>query len=501
MESRARVPVGPPVTNPLPSYWQNPKSPLAATIEPSTSHPTQAYDYAIIGSGISGTMIAYNLLTRYPTARVVMLDAREMCSGATGRNGGHTKAASYRTYLQHKEELGKEEALRIVRLEWENMVGTHGLVKELGVECEGEMCNTVDLIYDEETFEMGKKAIEELRRDAEAEEGEWGKMAWYRIYGKEDGLKQKFWVAESNTNPTVEKEENLVGAFEYVAGRIHAYRFTTGILKECVKKGLELCANTPVHSIRPSSTNTSSSPPTYDIFTQYTTIPTKTVILATNGYTPYLVPSMQGAIVPLRGQIVVQQPPKTAKHPSVLPRTYSFIYASGYEYMIPRQLPDGGQHIVIGGGLGRLPHGGPTEYGTVDDSATNKEVSEYLFGTLPGYFGAPLPDTASAEEPAYETIAEWTGIMGVTADGRPFVGEVPGAKGMWISAGFNGHGMVLCLKSAEALVKMIGGEGEAEGFPKSFLISEERLGKCRFHGRTDMPVPETGGGSVANSER
>jgi glycine/D-amino acid oxidase-like deaminating enzyme len=148
MEARARVLVGPPVHNPLPSYWQHPKSPLAATIEPSTSNPTEPYDYAIIGSGISGTMIAYNLLTRYPNSRIVMLDAREMCSGSTGRNGGHTKAASYRTYLQHKAELGKEEAMKIVRLEWANIVETHGLARELGLDCEGEVCNTVDLIYD-----------------------------------------------------------------------------------------------------------------------------------------------------------------------------------------------------------------------------------------------------------------------------------------------------------------------------------------------------------------
>jgi glycine/D-amino acid oxidase-like deaminating enzyme len=322
-------------------------------------------------------------------------------------------------------------------------------------------------------------------------------MAWYRIYEKDDGIKQKFWVAGENTNPAVKEEEKLVGAFEYVSGRIHAYRFTTGVLKDCVKKGLELCANTPVHSIVPSTT-TSSSKPVYDVFTQYTTIPTHTVILATNGYTPYLLPSLQGAIVPLRGQITVQQPPKTAKHPSVLPRTYSFIYASGYEYMIPRQLPDGGQHIVIGGGLGRLPHGGVSEYGTVDDSALNKDTSEYLQGTLSGYFGAPSSDTAVMEKPKYETVAEWTGIMGATADGRPFVGEVPSKKGVWVSAGFNGHGMVLCLKSAEALVKMIGGESGLEWFPKSFLVSEERLEKCHFRGRTDMPVPETGGGPVAD---
>ncbi|KAF2248915.1 FAD dependent oxidoreductase [Trematosphaeria pertusa] len=504
MEERSRIPVGPPVTNPLPSYWQTPKSPLANVIEPETDAPTQPYDYAIIGSGISGALIAYNLLLTYPTSRIIMLEARELCSGATGRNGGHTKAASYRTYLQHRAELGAEEALKIARLEYANILATHRLTQELGIECESVKCNTVDLIYDETTFEAGKQAIRALEGDASEEERKWGGMAWYRVYGRDDGLKQKFWVREKNGNPEVQSEEDLVGAFEYVAGRIHAYRFTTGILKECVKRGLQLCTNTPVHDIRPSS----EPNPRYDIFTQYNTISAQSVILATNGYTPYLLKSLQGAIVPLRGQITAQQASPATGLPSVLPRTYSFIYASGYEYMISRNEPDGQQHIIIGGGLGRQPDAGASEYGTVDDSRLNRDISKYLHGTLLGYFGiaSPSPSETSSEsdDASYKVIQEWTGIMGATADGRPFVGEVPGRKGMWISAGFNGHGMVLCLKSAEALVKMMSKGGSAEGiewFPKSFLISDERIRSCRFHGRTDMSVPETGKGSVGHESR
>jgi glycine/D-amino acid oxidase-like deaminating enzyme len=497
MEDRARIPVGPPIASPLHSYWQHPKSPLAAVIEPECSNPAQPYDYAIIGSGISGTMIAYNIFKTNPSARVVIIDAREICSGATGRNGGHTKAASYRTYLQHKEELGKEEALRIARLEYSNIIETHALAKELGIECENQACNTVDIIYDSQTFEQGKKAIEELEADATEEERQPGKMASYRIYNANDGIKQKFWVDHANMNPVV-GEEKVAGAFEYLAGKIHAYRFTTGILKALVQRhALQLCANTPVHAFLPSPSSTSNSS-LWDVFTQRTTLPARNVILATNGYTPYLLPALQGAIVPLRGQILAQKPPPTARHPSVLPKTYSFIYASGYEYMIPRQLPDGGQHIVIGGGLGRLPDAGAAEYGTVDDSALNLEVSTYLHGTVTGYFGAPTSSSPSVQDvPEYELVHEWTGIMGATADGRPFVGEVPGKKGVWMSAGFNGHGMVLCLKAAEALVRMMGGGEGLEWFPKSFVVSEERVNKANFGGRTDMKVPETGEGPVS----
>jgi glycine/D-amino acid oxidase-like deaminating enzyme len=491
MEERGRIPVAPPVLNPISSYWHSPKSSLANHISPLPS-PSPIYDYIIIGSGISGTLIAYNLQNTNPSASILMLEAREACSGATGRNGGHTKAASYRTYLQHKEELGTEEALKIARLEYANILATHRLAKELSIECESQLCNTVDLIYDAETFEAGKEAIEALRKDAGEEERKEGAMACYQVYSKEEAM-SRFWMAGVNGNPTVEEEERLVGAFEYRAGRVNAYRFSTGVLEKCVEKDLVLCTNTPVSAVRPKE----NAEGVWDIVTPNSTVHAKQVVLAANGYTPYLLNRLQGAIVPLRGQITAQQPGKHAKFPNPLPITYSFIYKSGYEYMIPRPLPSGGQHIVIGGGLGRQPEGGVSEFGTVDDSSLNLSISKYLHGSLEGYFGKKSWGEETGQEG--RVVKEWSGIMGATADGRPFVGETPGMKGIWISAGFNGHGMVLCLKSAEAVAHMLGGGSMLKWFPESFVITEERLRKSKFQGRTDMKVPETGEGPIAQS--
>ena len=56
---------------------------------PRISRPVEqlrpAYDVVVIGSGITGTSFAYNALSRQGTLRVVMLEARDVCSGATGR--------------------------------------------------------------------------------------------------------------------------------------------------------------------------------------------------------------------------------------------------------------------------------------------------------------------------------------------------------------------------------------------------------------------------------
>ncbi|KAJ0120770.1 hypothetical protein J7T55_015503 [Diaporthe amygdali] len=74
------------------SYW--PVPPLEGVANHrSVELPTDA-DIVIVGSGMSGTSIAWHLLKENTTTgplRVAMIEARQACSGATGRNGGHIR--------------------------------------------------------------------------------------------------------------------------------------------------------------------------------------------------------------------------------------------------------------------------------------------------------------------------------------------------------------------------------------------------------------------------
>lgn len=205
------------------------------------------------------------------------------------------------------------------------------------------------------------------------------------------------------------------------------------ILKLCLEKGLNLQTHTPALSI-------SSIPHTthHRITTPRGHITTPSLILATNAYTPSLLPSLQSHIVPLRGQITAQRP-GTGLPSIILPTTYSFIYDRGYEYMIPRPLPSPSPSspqwdIVIGGGLERQPGNGVMEHGTTDDSTINPEISEYLGKCAAGWFGKNWGGDEKGREERVKR--EWTGILATTADGLPFVGPVPRQEGVWVCAGF-----------------------------------------------------------------
>ena len=82
---------GLPRSNPTVSSWQIPPSPLQ-NHRSTESLPTGLVDVVIIGSGLSGTSVAWHLLRGETLSKTtylstLMLEAREVCSGATGRNG------------------------------------------------------------------------------------------------------------------------------------------------------------------------------------------------------------------------------------------------------------------------------------------------------------------------------------------------------------------------------------------------------------------------------
>ena len=85
MEDRGSIPPSLPRPNPTISYWQDPPDEIA-DLRSTVDLPNVA-DIVVIGSGISGSCISNKLLQALPGSKVVMLEARQAASGASGRNG------------------------------------------------------------------------------------------------------------------------------------------------------------------------------------------------------------------------------------------------------------------------------------------------------------------------------------------------------------------------------------------------------------------------------
>ncbi|KAI0532085.1 FAD dependent oxidoreductase [Xylaria digitata] len=465
MEDRAAIPVTLPRDNPTRSYWQLEVDDIA-DLRSTESLPDEA-DTVIIGSGITGAAVAFNLLSNGAQG-LVMIEARQACSGATGRNGGHTKAASYLSFLHHQHEHGTEMAAKIARLELANIRAVHAFAREHGIDCDSNPCTTVDVVYDPKQWATAQKAVKAMQDAMPGEEA-----STYTFHSSEE-VRDRFYCGKGG-------DEGVCGGLSYEAGSLNAYKLVIGALKLSLKKGLNLQTNTPATSVSKLPGGG------YRVDTPRGAITARRVVIATNGYTARLLKKFQGTIVPLRGHVTAQRPGLNMPN-SGLPSTYSFFYEKGYDYMIPR--PQGSKFegdIIIGGRLSSAVSEGLNEYGTTDDTAEDGDTMRDLGNTLPQYFG----ENWGADHPEGRVRNQWTGIMGYSPDGLPFVGEMPGEKDLWVSASFQGHGMVLCWMSARALVEMVEGRDGGElrrWFPDVFRLSESRFDltfKGRMHTRGD----------------
>jgi len=175
------------------------------------------------------------------------------------------------------------------------------------------------------------------------------------------------------------------------------------------------------------------------------------VVIATDGYTSGLLPELDRTIKPVRGQVIVTEPLAE----TLYPRPH---YARhGFDYW--QQTPD--RRLVLGGRRDK----------NLDAEFTNEEaLTEPIQAELEG-FAAEL----TGRKPRIEH--RWPGIFGSTDDHLPLVGPVPGRDGVWVSAGYSGHGNVMGLACGELVAQAILGSPapELEYFDPARLIYEDAV--------------------------
>lgn len=72
----------------------------------------------------------------------------------------------------------------------------------------------------------------------------------------------------------------------------------------------------------------------------------------------------------------------------------------------------------------------------------------------------------------------WSGIITNVKDSLPVVGEAPGRPGLFLAAGFNGHGMSRVFSVGQALEHTMRTGEWYDRLPRSFEWTHERLQRC-----------------------
>jgi glycine/D-amino acid oxidase-like deaminating enzyme len=255
------------------------------------------------------------------------------------------------------------------------------------------------------------------------------------------------------------------------------YRFITKLFETLLERypdRLSIETNTPVTDIIYGEDS-------YTAVTPRGKTVARQIIHCTNGYASHLLPKIRGLLFPVRGTMTVQDlgpnvPNDGAKN------SYGFHYVPVYDEET-ETLADGLWYLTQNAKSGYYFIGG--EKATLSDSLTADDTTVSKFGVeelqkvLPKFFDYKNVKT----DPL---ISAWSGIMGFTLDGAPYVGQLPSVatgragNGEWITAGFNGYGMPSCWLAGEALANMVLDHGVNDWFPEAFLPTHERLSSDRI---------------------
>ncbi|KAI0640665.1 FAD dependent oxidoreductase [Trametes meyenii] len=435
-----------PVSNPTKSFWVNSPGANPLANEGSAGPLAADADIAIIGSGITGVSAAYHLSRILKEAgetdkplKIVILEARDFCSGATGRNGGHLTANAFQEFAAYAERFGTDDAKRALALEARTVAEILQIVKDAGKEA------ALDLVAGGRTHLLfTEPEIAEAGRDFEA-----AKEAGVDLDAVEFLTKEQEYGA---SYPGVRTPGYNIWPLKLVT---HLYTAGRAIGDNSSTSSLTLHTHTPVTAITAISPSDSTSRK-WNLTTPRGPLAASVVLHATNAYASHLLPHLAGpaGIVPTRGQIIAT---RAAVPLSTLTRS-AFTGNEGFEYWFPRPLspeePGENPLVILGGG--RESEKPKFELYNADDGSVSPKVGEALRKFLPAVFPGRYEAGAEPE-------LEWSGIMGYTKTGDPFVGPVidpahptSGAyKGQYVSAGYTGHGMPRAFSCAEAVAQLI----------------------------------------------
>lgn len=135
-----------------------PEHPIASI--QSASLPIKT-DVAIIGAGLAGTSAVNHLLkTADKHTTVTVLEARTVCSGATGRNGGNLLSPGPLLYSNLNRIYGTELAHKFVDFTHRVVKTTKEAMESIALE-ESEI-REIARVYayrDEENFQIAKESV------------------------------------------------------------------------------------------------------------------------------------------------------------------------------------------------------------------------------------------------------------------------------------------------------------------------------------------------------
>jgi gamma-glutamylputrescine oxidase len=386
--------------HPATSWYAATATPFPAL--PGLQHDARA-DVCVVGAGYTGLGAALELARR--GVSVVVLEAAQVGSGGSGRNGGqvHTGQRNDQAWLE--KTLGRDAALALWRMSQDARAHLLGLIAEHQIACD---------------FRPGM--IHARHRGAARRED----AAHVAFMARRYGYEQLALIEPDALAEELGTDAYHGGLIDHGGGHLHPLNLALGMARAAMAAGATIHEQSRATAWRREGGS-------IVVDTPQGRVTCDQLILTGDGYLDALVGGAARArVMPINNFILATEP--LGERADSIIRSNAAVADSRFVVSYFRKSPDG--RLIFGGGENYRP-GFPSDLKAF--------VRRHMLKVYPD-----LADVAVTHA--------WGGTLGITVHRAPFVREL--APGVRIAAGYSGQGVVLAPYFGKLLADAALGEGE-----------------------------------------
>ncbi|MFK7800197.1 MAG: NAD(P)/FAD-dependent oxidoreductase [Anaerolineae bacterium] len=207
-------------------------------------------DLAIIGGGFTGVSTAYHFAKRHPEKRVILLEAKGLANGASGRNGGMML-----NWVYGMGEMDDDTTKRIYENTLQTIDTIESIIEEHNLDVSYRRDGCMEVFTDQQRADEAEAEVE---------------------YLKKLGLPIEY-LAADGVHGNIDLKGTKGALFDKTEGQLNGAQYLRALRPVLQEMGVEIYEQTPVLKVKEGST--------VELTTPNGRVRAKAIVLALNGYT------------------------------------------------------------------------------------------------------------------------------------------------------------------------------------------------------------------------
>ncbi|MCX5250601.1 FAD-binding oxidoreductase [Streptomyces sp. NBC_00201] len=377
-------------------------------------------DVVVIGGGLTGLSTAYHAARK--GARVVLVEKDKVGSGASGRNGSMCTQGITIGTGEARKRFGQDRARELYGAFREAVDVVEELTHTEKIDCDFHRAGRLGVAYKPQHFESMKATQRDLAEN----------------FDHETQL-----LSRGELKSELGSDYYHGALLDPLSAALHVGKYVHGLAEAAERAGAE------IHERNAATGLTRLPGGGFDVETLHGTIRAKQVMAATDAYTDKALPWFRKRLINVGSFIIVTEPLGEARARELIPNGRLVVDSKNIGHYL-RLTPDN-----------RLAFGGRARFAP-SNPASDVKSGDILKREMTEIF----PQLANVR-----VDYVWGGMVGFSWDRLPHAGEAEGAKGLYYSMGYCGHGVQMATYMGRAVAEMMDGKPEANplrglGFPK-----------------------------------